>query len=122
MNAELLSGRRVLVVEDEMMVLMVIEYMLADLGCRSVTAAATVAQALTLIAGQIFDAAVLDVNLAGAKSYPVADRLADLGVPFIFSTGYSDQGMQESYLHRPMLKKPYQFRELSDMFARVLPC
>ena len=86
---KLLSGRRVLVVEDEMMILMMIEDMLADLGCESVTAAATVDQALALIDAQTFDAAMLDMNLNGNKSYAVADALAARGVPFVFSTGYS---------------------------------
>ena len=59
---ELLSGRRILVVEDEMMVLMLIEDMLSDLGCEAVTTTATVPQALTLIGAQVFDAAMLDMN------------------------------------------------------------
>ena len=71
MNDKLLSGRRVLVVEDEMLVLMNIEDMLADLGCESVTAAATVDQAMALIEAQVFDAAMLDMNLNGTKSFPM---------------------------------------------------
>jgi len=78
---KLLSGRRILVVEDEMMVLMVTEDMLADLGCESVAVAATVEQALALIDAHGFDAAMLDVNLNGNKSYPVADLLVKRGVP-----------------------------------------
>src|SRR5580658_4547678 len=86
--SKLLSGRRVLVVEDEMMILMTIEDMLADLGCESVTAAATIQQALALIDTQVFDAAMLDVSLNGYKSHDVAEALAARGVPFVFSTGY----------------------------------
>jgi CheY-like chemotaxis protein len=81
---KLLSGRRVLVVEDEMMVLMMIEDMLAELGCESVTAAATTDQAIDLINAQVFDAAMLDMNLNGTKNSSVADALAARGVPFIF--------------------------------------
>ncbi len=77
---KLLFGRRILVVEDEMLVLMSIEDMLADLGCESVAAAATVDQAVALIRAQFFDAAMLDMNLNGTKSFPVADKLAELGV------------------------------------------
>jgi len=84
-----LFGRRVLVVEDEMMTLMLIEDMLADLGCESVATAATAEQALALIDKQVFDAAMLDMNLNGEKSHAVADALAARGVPFVFSTGYS---------------------------------
>ena len=66
---ELLSGRRVLVVEDEMLVLIMIEDMLADLGCKSVTSAATVDKALALISAQAFDLAILDMNLNGNDSH-----------------------------------------------------
>ncbi len=71
---KLLSGRRVLVVEDEMLVLLMTEGMLADLGCESVTAAATVDQALALIDGQTFDAAIRDKNLRGNKSHAGSPR------------------------------------------------
>ena len=71
------------------MVLMLIEDMLAVLGCESVTAAATVDQALAQIDTQVFDAAMLDMNLNGNKSHDVAAALAAHGVPFVFSTGYS---------------------------------
>ena len=117
---KLLSGQRVLVVEDEMLVLMNIEDMLTDLGCASVTAAATVDQAVALIEARIFDAAVLDMNLNGIKSFPVADKLDALGVPFIFATGYSAQDMREGYRDRPLLKKPIQYAELAGVFASLL--
>ena len=72
---KLLSGRRVLVVEDEMLILIMIEDMLADLGCKSVTSAATVDKALALIDAQAFDFAMLDINLNGSDSHPVAEAL-----------------------------------------------
>ncbi|MGZ8347999.1 MAG: response regulator [Allosphingosinicella sp.] len=120
MSNKLLSGRRILVVEDEMLVLMTIETTLADLGCESVAAAATVDQALALIGTQVFDAAVLDVNLNGYQSYPVADALAARGVPFAFSTGYSNEGMIDEYRERPVLRKPYQVARLVEIFTRLL--
>jgi CheY-like chemotaxis protein len=116
---KLLSGRRILVVEDEMLVLMSIEDMLADLGCESVAAAATVDQAVALIDAQVFDAAMLDMNLNGTKSFPVADKLAELGVPFIFATGYSAQDMRDGYGDRPLLKKPIRYAELAEVFASL---
>lgn len=116
----LLSGRRVLVVEDEMLVLMNIEDMLADLGCESVSVAATVSQALALIDSQAFDAAMVDVNLDGSNSYPVADALAAYGVPFVFSTGYSGQSMKDGYRDRPVLGKPYRIAELVETLTRLL--
>jgi CheY-like chemotaxis protein len=115
-----LSGRRVLVVEDEMMVLIFIEDVLAGFGCGSVTAAATVEQALSLINAQDFDVAMLDVNLNGKKSYPVADALVARGVPFFFSTGYSNHGIRDGYHDRPVLNKPFQSEDLVEMLTRLL--
>ncbi len=117
---KLLSGRRVLVVEDEMLVLMMIEDMLADLGCESVTAAATVGQALALIDAPIFDFALLDMNLKGHKTHAVADALTARGVPFLYSTGYSGHELMDGYRDRPVLKKPFSGGELAAMLARVL--
>ena len=116
----MLSGRRLLVVEDEMLVLLNVEDILADLGCESVTAAATVDQALELIAAQTFDAAMVDVNLDGRKSYPVADALAARSVPFVFSTGYSGQSLDDGYRDRPVLAKPYRQSELVEVLTRLL--
>jgi CheY-like chemotaxis protein len=118
---EVLAGRRVLVVEDEMMILMMIEGMLADLGCASVTSAATIDQALNVVESQVFDVAMLDLNLDGQKTYPVADRLAVRGIPFLFSTGYGDHGLQEGYADRPVLNKPFQQRELAELLRTLLP-
>lgn len=117
---DLLSGHHVLVVEDEMLVLLNVEDMLADLGCESVSAAATVAQALALIDTQAFDAAMVDVNLDGRKSYVVADALAARGVPFVFSTGYSGQSLDDGYRDRPVLGKPYRVADLVEILTRLL--
>jgi len=116
----LLAGRRVLLVEDEMLVLMIMEDMLADLGCQSVSAAATVAQALALVETNTFDVAMLDINLHGARSYPVADALAARGVPFAFATGYVGHTL-DGYSERPMLRKPFQFEELVETLTSLLP-
>jgi len=104
-----------------MMILMIIEDMLAELGCESVTAAATVGQALALIDTQVFDAAMVDINLNGNKSHDVADALAARGVPFVFSTGYSTLDMRDDYRNRPVLKKPFPYEELVEIFKRLLP-
>jgi CheY-like chemotaxis protein len=117
---KLLSGRRVLVVEDEMLILLMTEDMLADLGCDSVTAAATVDQALALIDAQVFDAAMLDMNLNGDKTDTVADALATRGVPFVFATGYSGRDVKDGHRDRPVLKKPFKYEELVEIFIRLL--
>jgi CheY-like chemotaxis protein len=116
----LLSGRHILVVEDEMLVLIMIEDMLADLGCESVSTAATVNQALTLIDAQTFDAAMLDMNLNGTKTFDVADALATRGVPFAFSTGYSGHDIKDGYRDRPVLKKPFTTSQMINVLKGLL--
>lgn len=115
----LLSGRRILVVEDEMLVVMMIEDMLADLGCKSVTSVATVVKALALIDAQDFDVALLDMNLNGDDSHPVAEALFARGVPFIYSTGNTDHGLRDGYSDRPVLKKPFKYEELVAILTRI---
>lgn len=110
-----LSGQSILVVEDEMMVLMNIEMALQDEGCTA-TSAGTVEAALALIANTSFDAAMLDVNLRGENSYPIADALAALGVPFIFSTGYGESEDFPRFGGRTVLHKPYV---QSDLIAAL---
>ncbi|HZL59756.1 MAG TPA: response regulator [Stellaceae bacterium] len=119
---KLLSGRRVLVVEDEMLVLLMIEDMLADLGCESVTTAATIDQAVALIDGQVFDAAMLDINLNGVDSHPVADALAARDVPFVFSTGNSVHHMRDGHDDRAVLRKPFKYEEMAEVLTRLLSC
>jgi len=115
-----LSGRRVLVVEDEVIVSWALEDMLAELGCAVVGPAARVDQALAIIEAETVDAAVLDVNLNGEKSYRVADALAARGVPFVFSTGYNRDSLEKDYLRFPMLQKPYKRATLSDALGTLL--
>jgi DNA-binding response OmpR family regulator len=117
---KLLSGRRVLVVEDELLILMMIEDMLADLGCEAVTTAATVDKAVALIDAQIFDVAMLDMNLNGNTSHPVAEALVARGVPFFYSTGNTDLETRVGYRDRPALKKPFRHEGLTEIFTRVL--
>jgi CheY-like chemotaxis protein len=118
---KLLSGRRVLVVEDEMMVLMNIENVLADLGCEVVASAATVDRALALVEADRFDLAMLDVNLGGQTSYSVADALALRSIPFAFSTGYGEHGIETRFRDRPVLRKPYSDEELGATLVGLLP-
>jgi two-component sensor histidine kinase len=115
-----LSGRRVLVVEDEVMVAWTLEDMLAELGCTVVGPAARVDQALAMIEAEAVDAVVLDVNLNGEKSYPVADALAARGVPFVFSTGYNKNNLHPGYLGFPMLQKPFERSQLGDALTKLL--
>jgi DNA-binding response OmpR family regulator len=116
----LFTGRRVLVIEDEMLILMMIEDMLADIGCESVTSAATIDQAIALIDVQVFDAAMLDMNLNGKNSRVVADALAARGVPFVFSTGNSVQDVWDGYNGHAVLRKPFSNGELVAMLTCLL--
>lgn len=120
MDEKLLEGLRVLVVEDEMLVLMAIEDLLADLGCTAVSTAANVDCALSLIAAKRFDLATLDVNLNGQRSYPIAQALRESGVPFAFSTGYGDHGVDEGHGNRPVLKKPYSRPQFNAVMATLV--
>ena len=115
-----LAGLRILVVEDEMLVLMNIEAALKELGCTAISVAATIAKALALLDYKNFDAAMLDVNLQGEKSYPVAEALAFRGIPFAFSTGYGDHGERADFADRPFLRKPYLRRELDAVLGRLV--
>ena len=114
------SGRRVLLVEDEMLVVWLLEDMLADLGCAVVGPAASVNQALAMIDAEAIDVAVLDLNLNGQMSYPIADALATRGVPFVFSTGYDKDTLLDGYRIFPVLQKPFHRSELSDTLAKLL--
>jgi two-component sensor histidine kinase len=114
-----LAGRRILLVEDEVMVAWALEDMLSGLGCAVVGPAARIDQALELIETINVDAAVLDINLNGEEGYPVADALRARGVPFIISTGYHKSGLQEAYRSYPMLQKPYQRSKLGNELVRL---
>jgi CheY-like chemotaxis protein len=116
---DLLHGRRILVVEDEMIVARLLQDMLGDLGCLAIGPAVSVEKALALIEAQAFDAAVLDVNLCGQMSYPVADALLARGTPFLFSSGYATSRLQQGYRTFPALQKPYHVSELREALAAL---
>jgi CheY-like chemotaxis protein len=112
MSLNSLKGQRVLVVEDEAMIAMLLEDMLSDLGCVPVGPAYNVEQAFDLIQSEQLDAAILDVNLAGQRTTPVAEVLQDKGIPFVFATGYGAAGVAEQFSRHLVLTKPFQQCEL----------
>jgi CheY-like chemotaxis protein len=114
------SAKRVLVVEDELMIRMLLEDMLCELGCTVAAAVAHLEEAIEAARTAEFDLAILDVNLNGQPVAPVADALVARGRPFIFATGYGEQGLPEAYRGRPTLKKPFQIDGLSRMLDTVL--
>lgn len=114
------AGKRILVVEDEMIVAMLIEDILMDGGATVVGPAARVAKALELLGTEAVDAALLDVNLAGETTTAVAEELRRRGIPFAFATGYGAAGLPDGFATQPLLQKPFQERDLQEVMARVL--
>jgi len=97
---------RILLVEDEAVIAIMIEDMLTDLGCEVVGPAASVAEASRLAQTEPLAGAFLDVNLGGASIYPVADLLAARQIPFVFVSGYGAGGIDPRFVGRPVLSKP----------------
>jgi CheY-like chemotaxis protein len=115
-----LSNMTVLVLEDEMMVAMLLEDMLGDLGCRVVGPVATVDAALATLDDRAIDAALLDVNLSyGQSGYPVAEALQQRGISFAFVTGYGAGTLHPAYRTRPTLQKPFHSSALVDVLIKM---
>ena len=123
MNAAVKSpaGKRVLVVEDELMIRMLLQDMLADLGHRLAGEAGGIEEALALAKEGAFDVAILDVNLNGQPISPVVEILIDRGLPFVFATGYGQRGVPEPYRQTPTLQKPFQSDALAQAIAAAAP-
>lgn len=114
-------AKRILIVEDEVLVAMHLEDLLTDMGHQVVGPATRINQAVELARKSEIDAAVLDVNLAGRNSFPVADILRQRGIPFVFATGYGAEGFVEGYRDEPTLRKPYEARDLMRAIATLFP-
>jgi DNA-binding response OmpR family regulator len=114
------NGRPVLLVEDEMALVVMIEDALLRLGVRVVGPVARLDAALRLAREAPIDAAVLDINIRGGNSYPVADILTERSIPFVFCTGYGDWALEERYRDRPRLTKPFNSRDLECRVLEML--
>ena len=115
-----LDGVRVVLIEDEAHVAILIEAMLDDLGGVVVGAAARVSKALDLIAETPFDLALLDLNLAGELSFAVADVLAARRKPFVVVTGYGAAGLPVEHRSAPVVSKPFREHQLRDAILVAL--
>jgi CheY-like chemotaxis protein len=107
-------GKRVLVVEDEMRIRMLLEGMLDDLGHTVAGEAGGIDEAIALAKQAEFDVALLDVNLNGRPITPVVEILIARGVPFVFASGYGERGVPEAYRGSPTLQKPFQVEALAE--------
>jgi CheY-like chemotaxis protein len=103
-------------VENEAMVSMLLEDMVLNSGGEIVGPAAKFAEALKLARNDVFDLAVLDLNLNGTLSYPIAEAVLSRGIPVIFSTGYFSEELREGFRDLPVLHKPFS----QDDFAQAV--
>ena len=113
-----IAGMRILVVEDEPIVAMMLEDMLEELGCETIGPAANVEDGLRLAEAGGFDVALLDVNLNGRRSDPVAEALTRAGVPHVYATGYGAAAVDPAK-QALVLQKPYTLTQLADLLAAV---
>lgn len=115
-----LTGRRVFIIEDDSMVTMLLEDILADMGCEVAGVAFRYPDALAKAKSLSFDVAILDVNLDGQHSFPIADILAERGLAFVFSTGYGATIIPPSLQQSPVLQKPFQRPDLERALRSAL--
>jgi CheY-like chemotaxis protein len=110
-----------LLVEDETLIRMMIADMLEALGHVVSAEAGSQADALSLARNATFDGAILDFNLGGPDSVPVAEAIASRGIPFLFASGYVDLAMPLALKDRPLLRKPFQLdaldRAINELWA-----
>src|SRR5579883_689484 len=110
---------RVLVVEDEALIAMLMEDMLADLGCEVLTTVGQIDEALAVARSESFDFAFVDVNLNGVPSYPVAAALKERDIPFAFVTGYGAGGTDPAHGDVAVLQKPFRAQDLETIVRRL---
>jgi CheY-like chemotaxis protein len=110
------GSRRVLLVEDEALVAMMIQEFLREYGRAVVGPISTASEALVTAQAGDFDGAILDINLGDGMAYPVAEILSARGVPFVFLTGYEADTVDERFSQVPVLQKPIERQMLQKIF------
>ena len=113
------SGLRVLVIEDEIMVALLLEEVLADLGHAVIGPISRLDKAMDVARQEAIDAAILDINLNGSEIYPVADALAARDIPFAFCSGYGRPALPAAYRDRPILRKPFRRQQLQELLTAL---
>jgi CheY-like chemotaxis protein len=119
-EAPSLIGLRVLLVEDEMIVSLLIEDMLQDLSCVIVGPYDRFDPALAAAKADPFDFALLDINIAGVKAYPVAEVLTSRGIPFLFLSGYGEAAVPSDHPSWRVCSKPFRSDQLVTMMREQL--
>jgi DNA-binding response OmpR family regulator len=118
---KIFQGLRVLLVEDEVMICLLLEDMLHEFGCEVVGPACDLERATGLARGEEgIDVAILDVNLGGQVVFPVAEILAERGVPILFSTGLDVDGLPEAWRGHETIQKPMGMAQLAASLGQVL--
>jgi len=112
-----LSGKRVLVVEDESLVAMLIEEFLEDMGCTVAAIAGRLDEAAAMAETLAVDLAVLDINLDGTPSYGIAEALERRGIPFVLATGYGGAVLPAALKSAHVLVKPFTREQLEAALA-----
>lgn len=115
-----LAGRRVLVIEDEALVMMLIEDTLVEIGCEIAGMASRLDEALDKAESRSFDVAILDVNLNGRQTFDVARSLKRRNIPFVFATGYGAASLLAEFAGTPVLQKPFRQYDLEAALRQSL--
>jgi CheY-like chemotaxis protein len=115
-----LTGRcRVLLVEDEAVIAMLMEDMLGELSCEVAETVGEIDAAIAAAKTAAVDLAFVDVNLGGTPAWPVAKVLRERGIPFAFVTGYGSAGADPAHADAPVLQKPFRWQELEAILQRL---
>jgi DNA-binding response OmpR family regulator len=114
------AGKRILIVEDEALIAMLVEDLLSDMGFQVVGPAMTLDRGLSLARSEQLDAAILDVNLGGVWSYPIADLLVARGIPFLFASGYDAPALGWND-RATIVRKPFDHAVLASALQKLVP-
>jgi CheY-like chemotaxis protein len=114
------ARKRILVIEDSPVVAPFTADALTELGYEVVGPAPNMAMARELIDECALDAALMDVHIRGERVFPLCETLADLGVPFVLTSGYADWNMPDRWRDRPRLLKPYTIEQVEDALTTLL--
>jgi DNA-binding response OmpR family regulator len=120
MSGDTLAGRRILLVEDELLIAMLLETSLEDHGCVVVGPFGRLSDAMEAAAHEHLDGALMDVNLGGERVFPAADILSERAVPFLLLSGYGDKALPDHGRHWPVQSKPFEIGRVMAALSRLI--